>query len=67
VVIELGKFMKVDYHACLGVEHIHDYVRKVDTFPHVVVGTPACVNDLIYRRTHLIFIANSIYQDNCVG
>jgi len=51
VVIALGKFMKADCHACTGVKNIHDYIRKLDTFPHIVVGTPACVYDLIYGHT----------------
>lgn len=65
--------MKADCHACTGVENIHDYIREVNTFPHVVVATPYCANDLIHRnllRTQFIKIfvldeANfSLYRSN---
>jgi len=53
VVIALGGFMKANCYACiLG-------ISTLDTFSHIVVGTPACVYDLIIRKclqTNLIKI-----------
>jgi len=42
--------MKADCHACTGIKNIHDYIRKLNTFPHVVVGTPSCIVDLINKQ-----------------
>lgn len=57
MVTAFGGFMKADCYAC-----IHD-IKAVDSFshqPHIVVGTPACVYNLIIRkclRTKFIKIA----------
>ncbi|XP_022169422.1 eukaryotic initiation factor 4A-I-like, partial [Myzus persicae] len=45
----LGKFMKAECCACTGLKNVYDYVRELNTFPHVVVGTPSCVHDLINK------------------
>lgn len=47
----LGYFMKVNCHACIGGTNIHDDKRKLDTGPHVVVGTPGRVKDMIARKS----------------
>jgi len=44
VVIAFSDFMKSDCYTC-----IHG-INTLDTFPHVVVGTPICVYDLIVRK-----------------
>ncbi|KAL4084289.1 hypothetical protein QTP88_028114 [Uroleucon formosanum] len=53
VVIALGKFMKVDCHACISKTNVFDNMRKrrkLNTVSHVVVGTPDCVYDMIVRK-----------------
>jgi translation initiation factor 4A len=51
VVIALGHFMKADCHACIGGTNVRDDMRKLDTGPHVVVGTPGRVYDMITRKS----------------
>lgn len=41
--------MKAECCACTGLKNVYDYVRELNTFPHVVVGTPSCVHDLINK------------------
>ncbi|KAL4105178.1 hypothetical protein QTP88_020450 [Uroleucon formosanum] len=56
VVIALGKFMKVDCHACISKTNVFDNKRKrrkLNTVSQVVVGTPDCVYNMIVKKSLL--------------
>jgi translation initiation factor 4A len=50
VISNIGDFMSVKVHACVGGTTIKDDVTKLKAGVHVVVGTPGRVNDMIVRR-----------------
>jgi translation initiation factor 4A len=50
VIQNIGDFMSVKVHACVGGTTIKDDVQKLKSGVHVVVGTPGRVNDMIVRR-----------------
>merc|ERR1712142_230507 len=50
VVLALGDYMDVQYHACIGGTVIRDDVRKLQSGVHIIVGTPGRVYDMINRR-----------------
>ncbi|KAJ3215163.1 translation initiation factor eIF4A, partial [Clydaea vesicula] len=50
VIIALGDFLNVDCHASIGGVNTRDDARKLESGPHVVVGTPGRVFDMIYNR-----------------
>jgi translation initiation factor 4A len=50
VVIQLGDFMQVQCHACIGGTNVRDDIRKLQEGVHIVVGTPGRVYDMIDRR-----------------
>lgn len=51
VVLALGDYLKVDCMACIGGTETREDVRKLEVNPpHVIVGTPGRVYDLISRK-----------------
>ena len=50
VVDALGDFLEVDCHACIGGTNVHADIKKLEARPHIVVGTPGRVKDLIERK-----------------
>ncbi|EWC48077.1 ATP-dependent RNA helicase eIF4A [Drechslerella stenobrocha 248] len=50
VVIALGDFMEVETHACIGGTSVREDMSDLAKGPHVVVGTPGRVHDMIQRR-----------------
>jgi len=49
VVVALGDYLNVDCHACVGGTAVRDDMAKLNEGPHVVVGTPGRVFDMINR------------------
>ena len=49
VVIALGDYLNVDCHACVGGTAVREDMAKLNDGPHVVVGTPGRVFDMINR------------------
>ena len=50
VVIALGDYMSIDCHACIGGVNVREDMQKLAEGPHVIVGTPGRVFDMINRR-----------------
>lgn len=51
VVLSLGDYMGVRCHACVGGTNIHEDMENLkSTSPHIVVGTPGRVFDMLGRR-----------------
>ncbi|PVI08037.1 putative eukaryotic translation initiation factor 4 [Periconia macrospinosa] len=50
VVIAIGDFMNIECHACIGGTSVRDDMKALQDGPHVVVGTPGRVQDMIQRR-----------------
>ncbi|XP_063682333.1 LOW QUALITY PROTEIN: eukaryotic initiation factor 4A-I-like [Bolinopsis microptera] len=50
VVIALGDYLEVDCHACIGGTAIAVDMKRLDNRPHIVVGTPGRVKDMIERK-----------------
>lgn len=50
VVIALGDYMSIDCHACIGGVNVREDMAKLAEGPHVIVGTPGRVFDMINRR-----------------
>jgi translation initiation factor 4A len=49
VISDLGKYMKITTHACVGGTAVREDVERVGQGVQVVVGTPGRVNDMIER------------------
>ncbi|WVO17540.1 ATP-dependent RNA helicase eIF4A [Cryptococcus depauperatus] len=49
VVIALGDYINVDCHACVGGTAVREDISKLNEGPHIVVGTPGRVYDMINR------------------
>ncbi|KAJ3191561.1 translation initiation factor eIF4A [Irineochytrium annulatum] len=49
VVVALGDYMNIECHACVGGTNVRDSMRTLEAGPHVVVGTPGRVYDMINR------------------
>ncbi|ORX41102.1 P-loop containing nucleoside triphosphate hydrolase protein [Kockovaella imperatae] len=49
VVIALGDYLNIDCHACVGGTAVREDIAKLNEGPHVVVGTPGRVFDMINR------------------
>jgi translation initiation factor 4A len=52
VVTQLGDFMQIKCHACIGGTAVRDDIRTLERGVHIVVGTPGRVFDMI-SRDHL--------------
>lgn len=50
VILQLGDFMGIKTHACVGGTAVRDDIRTLQDGVHVVVGTPGRVYDMIQRR-----------------
>jgi len=50
VVYNLGDYLKVNCHACVGGGRIRDDIDRLRDGQHVVVGTPARVYDMVSKR-----------------
>jgi len=50
VVLDIGQYMNVRCHACIGGRRSYKDVRKLKTGVHVVVGTPGRLFDMIEHR-----------------
>ena len=50
VVLDIGQYMNVRCHACIGGRRAYKDVRKLERGVHVVVGTPGRLLDMIERR-----------------
>ena len=50
VVVALGDYMNIECHACIGGTSVRDDMKALGEGPHVVVGTPGRVQDMIQRR-----------------
>lgn len=57
MVINIGDYLGVKCHACIGGTRVRDDIAKLQSGVHIVVGTPGRVYDMLCRR-HLR--ANSI-------
>jgi len=42
--------MKTNCHACIGVKKIRDYIPEPYTVSQIMVGTQACISNLISRK-----------------
>jgi len=49
VVTQLGTYMNITSHACVGGTAIREDIQKVGSGVQVVVGTPGRVNDMVHR------------------
>lgn len=49
VLIAIGDFMDIECHACIGGTNVRDDQKALQDGPHVVVGTPGRVHDMIQR------------------
>ncbi|KAJ1561386.1 translation initiation factor eIF4A, partial [Nowakowskiella sp. JEL0078] len=49
VVIALGDHMNIECHGCIGGVNVREDMRKLEAGPHIVVGTPGRVFDMINR------------------
>ncbi|KAK9891025.1 hypothetical protein WA026_013357 [Henosepilachna vigintioctopunctata] len=64
VVIALEDFMSAaDCYACIGGTNVREDIKKLESGPHVVVGTPGRVSDMITPRARLtghikLFVSN---------
>ena len=50
VVKSLGEYTGVKVHACVGGTVVKDDIRILKTGPHVVVGTPGRIFDMMRRK-----------------
>jgi len=50
VVLALGDYLKVKAHICIGGTSVRDDIEALRDGPHVVVGTPGRVYDMISKR-----------------
>ncbi|ORY80316.1 ATP-dependent RNA helicase eIF4A [Protomyces lactucae-debilis] len=50
VLIAIGDFMEIECHACIGGTNVRDDMKALQNGPHVIVGTPGRVHDMIQRR-----------------
>ncbi|CZS94345.1 ATP-dependent RNA helicase eIF4A [Rhynchosporium agropyri] len=50
VVVAIGDFMNIECHACIGGTSVRDDMKALQDGPHIVVGTPGRVQDMIQRR-----------------
>jgi len=50
VVDALGDYLEVDCHACIGGTSLAVDIRRLEAPPHIVVGTPGRVKDMIERK-----------------
>ena len=50
VVVALGDFIGIECHACIGGTSVRDDMKALQDGPHIVVGTPGRVQDMIQRR-----------------
>jgi translation initiation factor 4A len=50
VASQLGVFMGISYHACIGGTVIREDIRSLERGVHVVVGTPGRVFDMMSRK-----------------
>ncbi|KAM5362570.1 hypothetical protein ACJZ2D_012482 [Fusarium nematophilum] len=50
VVVAIGDFMNIECHACIGGTSVREDMKALQDGPHVVVGTPGRVQDMIQRR-----------------
>jgi len=49
VITQLGTYMNITSHACVGGTAIREDIQKVGSGVQVVVGTPGRVNDMVHR------------------
>ena len=52
VIQNLGDYMNIQAHACIGGKHVGDDIRRLQNGVQIVSGTPGRVFDMI-RRRHL--------------
>mmetsp|Transcript_132939 Transcript_132939/g.216545 ORF Transcript_132939/g.216545 Transcript_132939/m.216545 type:complete len:394 (-) Transcript_132939:259-1440(-) len=50
VVLALGDYLKVKAHVCIGGTSVRDDIDALRSGPHVVVGTPGRVFDMVSKR-----------------
>lgn len=51
MVLALGDYMGASCHACIGGTNVRNDVQKLQAdVPHIVVGTPGRVFDMLNRR-----------------
>jgi translation initiation factor 4A len=50
VVVAIGDFMNIECHACIGGTSVREDMKALQDGPHIVVGTPGRVQDMIQRR-----------------
>ena len=51
VILALGDYMGAACHACIGGTNVHNEMKKLEAeAPHIVVGTPGRVFDMMNRR-----------------
>jgi translation initiation factor 4A len=57
VVLQIGQYLKINCHACIGGTVVREDIRILEKGVHIVVGTPGRVFDMISRNhlatTHL--------------
>ncbi|KAL0199879.1 hypothetical protein M9458_003066, partial [Cirrhinus mrigala] len=51
VILALGDYMGASCHACIGGTNVRNEMQKLQAeAPHIVVGTPGRVFDMLNRR-----------------
>jgi len=51
VILALGDYMRATCHACIGGTNVRNEMQKLQAeAPHIVVGTPGRVFDMLNRR-----------------
>jgi translation initiation factor 4A len=49
VIEQLGEFMQLKIHVSIGGTQIRDEIKKLKEGPHIVVGTPGRINDMLKK------------------
>ena len=57
---------QVDCHACIGGTNIAVDIRSLEAHPHIVVGTPGRVKDMIERKVCSLYHVADLLQDSDV-
>ena len=66
VIIALGDYMGATCHACIGGTNVRNEMQKLQAeAPHMVVGTPGRVFDMLNRRYLCKYLVASFYFYHC--
>lgn len=68
VILALGDYMGASCHACIGGTNVRNEMQKLQAeAPHIVVGTPGRVFDMLNRRFLCKSSVTCIYIDQWLG